>query len=147
MSTYTAIASRDGRWWLVRIPGIGNDPDDGLYTQAHNLAEVEPMARDLIALWLDAPADSFDVEVQVELPEAVQHHLELSAKLRQEAAASQAAAADEYRRAAIELKEIGLTVRDIGAALGISHQRVQQLVTSAAAPVMLTMATPVGRRK
>ena len=127
---YRAIASRDERWWLVRIPGLGNDPEDGLYTQARSLAEVEPMARDLIAVWLDAPEDSFGVQVEVKLPDTVRYHLELCNKLRKEAAAAQAAAAEQYRRAAIELKEDGLTVRDIGIALGISHQRVQQLVSS-----------------
>lgn len=131
--TYTATASRDGRWWLVRIPGLGNDPEDGLYTQARNLAEVEPMARDLIALWLEVPQDSVNVLVQVVLPATVSHHLELCTKLRKEAAAAQAAAAEQYRLAAVELKDTGLTVRDIGIALGVSHQRAQQLVSSPSA--------------
>lgn len=130
VSTYTAIASPDGKYWHVRIPGLGNHPEHGLPTQARNLDEVEPTARDLIALWLDVPANSFDVDAQVELPDSVRHHLELAAKLRQEAAEAQAAAAEEYRSAAAELRDGGLTVRDIGKALGISYQRVHQLVAS-----------------
>jgi hypothetical protein len=43
---------------------------------------------------------------------------------------AQAAAARERRIAARELKAKGLTVRDIGAALGISYQRAQQLVSA-----------------
>ena len=74
MKTYHANASRNGRFWLVHIPEIDQ------YTQGRNLAEVEPMARDLIALWLEIPEDSFDVAVHVELPKDVQHHLELAAK-------------------------------------------------------------------
>ena len=66
MDTYTAVASRDGRHWHVRIPGLGNRPDYGLPTQARTLADVEPMARDLIALWLRVPAQSFRVDVQME---------------------------------------------------------------------------------
>ncbi|MCV6987121.1 hypothetical protein H7H78_17395 [Mycobacterium shinjukuense] len=130
MGTYAAIASPDGKYWHIRIPGLGNHPEYGLPTQARNLDEVEPTARDLIAVWLDVPADSFDVDAQVELPDSVRHHLELASKLRQEAADAQAAAAEEYRRAAAELKNGGLTVRDIGKVLGISYQRVHQLVKS-----------------
>lgn len=130
MTTYTAIASRGERWWLVRVPGLGAYPEDGLYTQARSLAEVEPMARDLIAVYLDVAPDSFAVTTHVELPDSVRYHLELVAKLRQEAADAQAAAAEEYRRAAVELKAEGLTVRDIGKALHVSHQRAQQLVST-----------------
>jgi hypothetical protein len=131
MTTYTAIASPDPeRGWLIRVPGLGSYPEDGLPTWARSIPDIEPMARDLIAVYLDVPPDSFAVSTQVELPDSVRYHLELVAKLRQEAADAQAAAAEEYRRAAAELKASGLTVRDIGAALGISHQRVQQLVAS-----------------
>ncbi|KZS62557.1 hypothetical protein A4G28_08280 [Mycobacterium ostraviense] len=129
MTTYTAIASRGEKYWLVRVLGLGAYPDEGLPTQARTLSDVEPWAHDLIATYLDIPADSFDVEVKVELPDSVRYHLDLAAKLRKEAADAQAAAAQEYRRAALELKNTGLTVRDIGAALGVSHQRVHQLVS------------------
>jgi hypothetical protein len=124
MKTYHANVSRDGRFWLVHIPEIDQ------YTQARNLTEVEPMARDLIALWLEIPADSFDIAVHVELPKAVQRHLELAAKYAADSARAQARAARERRIAARELKAKGLTVRDIGAALGVSHQRAQQLVSA-----------------
>jgi hypothetical protein len=131
MTTYAAVARPDPeRGWLIRIPGLGSYPEDGLPTWARNLAEVEPVARDLIAVYLDVPLDSFAVEVQVELPESVRHHLELAGKYADEAAHAQAAAAAQRRRAARELKAAGLTVRDIGAALGVSHQRAQQLVSA-----------------
>jgi hypothetical protein len=130
MTTHTAIASPDGRWWFIRIPGLGNNPDEGLPTQARRLTEVEPMARDLIAVYLDVPEDSFDVEVRVELPATVQQHLQRAADLRGRATLAQSEAADEYRAAARELKATGLTVREIGKALDVSHQRAQQLVAS-----------------
>jgi hypothetical protein len=123
MKTYHANASRDGRFWLVHIPEIDQ------YTQGRNLTEVEPMARDLIALWLDIPEDSFDIALHVQLPKDVQRHLERAAKYAADSARAQAQAARERRIAARELKARGLTVRDIGAALGVSHQRAQQLVS------------------
>jgi hypothetical protein len=127
MTTYTAIASRGEHFWLVRVPGLGTTKD-GLPTQARTLADVEPWARDLIAVYLDVPPDSFRVKVEVELPASVQKHLHHAEELRTWAAKAQSEAAEEYRAAARELKASGLTVRDIGKALHVSHQRAQQLL-------------------
>lgn len=131
VTTYTAITTPDSEHgWLIRVPGLGSYPEDGLPTWARSLRDVEPMARDLIAIYLDVPADSFSVAVRVDLPEKVCQHLERVHQLRQQAAEAQASAAEEYRHAASGLKEAGLTVRDIGIALGISYQRAQQLVSA-----------------
>lgn len=127
MTTYTAIASRGERFWLVRVPGLGTTKE-GLPTQARTLADVEPWARDLIATYLDVPEDSFDVEVKVELPSGVQAHLRRAVDLRTRAAQAQSKAADEYRAAARDLQAAGFTVRDIGKALEVSHQRAAQLL-------------------
>lgn len=122
MKTYHAVASRGERFWLVHITEIDQ------WTQARNLAEADLMARDLIAAWLEVPADSFDVVVDVELPAQVRRHLEEAARKRAEATNAQSASAREYRAAARELKAQGLTVRDIGKVLDVSHQRAQQLI-------------------
>jgi predicted RNase H-like HicB family nuclease len=53
------VATREDKYWLVHIPELDQ------YTQARTLAEVEPMARDLISLVLEVPADSFQVERQM----------------------------------------------------------------------------------
>ncbi|ORW11083.1 hypothetical protein AWC14_19395 [Mycobacterium kyorinense] len=121
-TAFTAVATRGDRYWLVHVPELDQ------YTQARNLAEVEPMARDLIALLKEIPDDSFQLDVRIELPEHVRHHLELARKYSEDAARAQAESARERRAAARELKARGLTVRDIGTALGISHQRAQQLL-------------------
>ena len=73
--TYKATVTRDGRWWMVRIPEIG-----GL-TQARRLNEVKPMASSLIAVTLNIPADSFDVDLEVERVGTVQV-AEQAARLR-----------------------------------------------------------------
>lgn len=130
VKSYTAIAERGERYWVVRVPGLGNNPEAGLPTQARTLAEVEPMARDLIAVWLDVAPDSFDVAVKIELPEPALVHLAHAAKLAEQAAELQSDSASERRAAARELKAAGYTVRDIGAALGVSFQRAQQLVSA-----------------
>ncbi|WP_036457281.1 hypothetical protein [Mycobacterium sp. UM_WGJ] len=121
---YHVDASRDGRFWLLHVREIDQ------YSQARNLAEVEPLVRDLVALWREVPADSFDISIHVQLPGDVQHHLERAAKFTTDSANAQAQAARERRMAARQLKSKGLTVRDIGAALGVSYQRAQQLASS-----------------
>ena len=55
--TYRAVVTRDGGFWSVRVPEISRT------TQARTLAEIEPMARDLIAVMEDIPADSFGLEI------------------------------------------------------------------------------------
>ncbi|HUZ54094.1 MAG TPA: hypothetical protein VMU94_16410 [Streptosporangiaceae bacterium] len=125
LKTYHADVDRDGKVWRVRVPEVQRT------TQARNLREVEPMARDLIAIMDDIPADSFSLDVTITLPAEVQEELERSTVLRQEAARSQAAAAAAARRAARRLRDQGLPLQDVGQALGVSFQRAKQLIDEA----------------
>jgi len=125
MNTYTARVERDGRLWLIHVPEIDR------YTQARNLREVETMARDLVAVMLDVEPDSFDLVVEVVLPENVREHVAAAERLRAESTRANAAAAEEARAAARGLAAAGLPVRDIGIALGVSHQRAHQLLNPA----------------
>lgn len=122
MVAYTATAERDGRFWLVHVPAVDR------WTQARSLREVEAMAKDLVAVMLDVDPESVRVDLEIRLPASVQEHLEAAKRLRDVAAEANSAAARESRAAARSLADQGMTMRDIGAALGISHQRVAQLV-------------------
>ncbi|MDQ6900484.1 MAG: type II toxin-antitoxin system HicB family antitoxin, partial [Candidatus Dormibacteraeota bacterium] len=53
-----AVRDEDG-WWIVEVPEV-----DGAMTQAPRLDQVEEMAREVVALLLELPADSFDVVVR-----------------------------------------------------------------------------------
>jgi len=123
--TYHAEVDRDGKLWRVHVPEVART------TQARNLREVEPMARDLIAIMDDIPADSFDLDVRLTLPEEIRAQLDQSAALREEAARSQAQAAQLSRQAARRLRDQGLPLRDVGQALGVSFQRAKQLIDEA----------------
>jgi hypothetical protein len=64
MHTYTAVARSDSaQGWLIRVRGLGAYPDEGLPSWAPSVDDAEAMARDLIASYLDVPANSFVVEV------------------------------------------------------------------------------------
>lgn len=121
MSAYTARATRDGRFWLIHVPEIER------YTQARSLREIESMARDLIAVMADVDRDSFELSVEVRIPDGVEEHLQRATELRATEAQARAQAAAEVRAAASELKGAGISVRDIGALLGVSFQRAHQL--------------------
>jgi hypothetical protein len=112
LKTYHAEVDRDGRLWRVRVPEVERT------TQARTLSEVEPMARDLIAIMNDIRADSFSLDVTITLPADIQKELERSAALRQDAARSQVQAAAAARRAARGLRDQGLPLKDVGHALG-----------------------------
>ena len=123
MKTYTAKAERDeGGWWVVTVPEL-----DGVFTQSRRLDRVEDLARDAIALWLEKPADSFAIDVRASVPELddqiaeVDHARREADRLREEVGA-------RSRHIARELSTRGLTVRDIGKVLGVSHQRAAQLL-------------------
>ena len=120
--TYRADVERDGRFWHIHVPEISRS------TQARHLREIEPMARDLIAVMEDVPSDSFHVEMHVTLPAEVDQELQRSAELRADAARSQHEAAALTRSAARRLHNDGLTLREIGKLLDVSHQRAHQLV-------------------
>ena len=119
---YEVHAERDERYWMLTVPAIDR------VTQARNVREIEVMARDLIAIMTDAEPDSFEIEVKYDLPATVEEHLAAAARLRDEAARANHDAALESRAAARELVDAGLPLRDAAAVLGVSHQRVAQLV-------------------
>lgn len=124
MKKITATASRDGAFWLVYVPEVDQ------YTQGRNLANAKDMARDLAATLWDVPIDEVELEsFVIELPDEVRTELERTVELRERAALANSEAAQASREAAQLMHERHhMTVRDIGAALGVSHQRAAQLV-------------------
>lgn len=64
VGSYTARATRgDDGFWLVHVPEIGH------YTQARTVAEIETMARDLVAVCGDLNPADVDVEVVIAGPD------------------------------------------------------------------------------
>lgn len=118
---YTASCVRSGNWWAVTVPEI-----KGVFTQARRLDQVEAMARDAIALMLEVDPASFDIEVRPDVPDEVLRARQARGALRQ----AERSAEEATRSAAEDLLQKGYTVRDVGALLGISPQRVSQIVRS-----------------
>jgi hypothetical protein len=73
--TYEVRAWREHGWWLARVVGasVGADPAPlGATGHARALATLEQTARDLVATILDAPDDTFDVELEYVLPPVIE---------------------------------------------------------------------------
>lgn len=124
MTTYHATITHGDTHWLIHVHEIDQ------WTQARHLREADDMARSLVALMLDVPLDTVEVETILELPQTVEKYLKAVAEHREMAAALQKQAAADSRAAAKDLAARGVTVRDIGVALGVSYQRAHQLISS-----------------
>lgn len=126
MTTYTVRVTREGKWWMIHVPDL-----DGL-TQARRLGEAEDMARSLIAITLDTEPDTFDLAVTIDPIEGlhVTERLDALHAERAQLAEIQAQVQADARALARDLAGKGLPVRDVGAVLGVSFQRAQQLIDS-----------------
>lgn len=131
--TYQVKAWKDDGWWLARVVATsdGADPTPlNALTQARSLAKIEEMARDLIATVLDAEEESFDIHVDYDLPEAASALLRDAAGARRWLDAAQALWQERSAAAARALTENGLSLREAAKLLGLSYQRVDQLLAS-----------------
>ena len=126
------IWQEDG-WWLARVMAASDGGDTSplnALTQARSLAKIESMARDLIATVLDSDEDAFDLQFEYQLPgnsgdlvcqaRGARAFLDAAQDLWQERSAT----------AAMALAEEGYSLRETATLLGLSHQRVDQILGS-----------------
>ncbi len=122
---YTVNATRSGRWWSITI-----DQEPRAQTQARRLDQVEAIARsvliDLNVLAQDESA-SFTVHSYADELETLRRSALRAKAAANEATETASRTAREFARSAAAE---GLPIRDIGALLGVTHQRAQQLLTS-----------------
>ena len=124
MKTFDVDVAREGRWWMVSIPEL-----DGL-TQARRLSEVGQMAREWIALTIDAPLSEIEVRVSgVDVAGLdVNATGDLVAQLREDVRQLEEIIAGLTAGTARMLTSEGVPTRDVAEVLGVSHQRVSQIV-------------------
>ena len=122
--SYRVAVARSGDWWAITIPEL-----PGAFSQCKRLDQVEAMAREVIALMLEVDSAAIGgIDVDIELPDRVAD--ELAALRRSERLAEDArqTAAPARRPAGEQLRTSGMSMRDVGRLLGVSHQRVSQLL-------------------
>lgn len=126
MSTYDIEVTRDGKWWMVAIPAI-----DGL-TQARRLSEVENMAVAFISLDQDVAASEVDVRVTKFIVDGEDFSIRQIVLARARERVEEAQSALEAERLALmrELVADAVPLRDVAEVVGVSHQRVHQLLSA-----------------
>lgn len=121
--TWRVDAVRDGKWWVFEIPEI----DAG--GQAMSLAEIPDEAQGVVAMWLDVDPETVDVDVDVRGIDDARQAWSAGEAAEAAARRAQAEAAAQKRWAVVALtKEHGLSAADAGRVLGVSKQRVYQIV-------------------
>lgn len=125
MSAYRVTARRAGEWWALEVPDL-----PGVFSQAKRLEHADEAAREAIALRLDVEPDTVTVVVEPLLTDEEQ-----AAVAKAERAQKAAREAVEIERQAMQQAAAVLTrklsQRDAGQVLGVSFQRVSQLLQSA----------------
>ncbi len=117
----------DGNW-LVRAPDIR-----GCHSYGRSLNEARNNIREALGLFVEGSSD-IDLVEQRRLPRSARTAIQACLRARQDANTASDAAQRITAATARHLhQEIGLGVRDIGEILGISHQRVAQLLAGEAA--------------
>ncbi len=137
--TYLAEVERDESGeWIGIVPSLR-----GVHTHARTLTKLRGYLEDAIVLWLEAERveageshpsvdrAQINVELDVRLPARARRAAATARRSRDRARTAEADAADATLAAVRELSAAGLTLRDSAEVLGLSHQRVDQLLRSA----------------
>jgi len=116
-----ARARRDGRWWYIEFSELGTSG------QARTIKEIDEIALEVAALWLDVDESTLNVTVELDLPERAarlwNQANEADARAREDAKAAAA-----LRRSAVAaLQEEHISKADAARLLGLSPQRISQL--------------------
>ena len=126
MSRYRLDLERDESGaWIARVPDV-----PGCHTYGRTLEQARRRIREVLGLWVDDAATTEFVE-QIHLPlrarQALRRSVTLRDRARRERGEANAATANA---AAVLVDELHLGMRDAAELLGVSHQRVQQLLAS-----------------
>lgn len=126
MKTYQVDVAKDEGWWIMHA----RIPRTIIYSQAKRISDIEPMIRDAIAGVLDVSPESFAIELTFDLDSDVLDQVSRAREASVEAAQVQERASRESRAAVKALRKEGLTLKEAGYFLGVSPQRVAQLIDS-----------------
>jgi len=131
MSTYTVKYERDETgWWVATVKGIS-----GCHTQGKTIDQARRRIREALGLFVDN-AEKARLIDNIQLPSKAQR-LVNQVQITRKRAAEETAKLHSTTAAATRAltRDLGVSVRDAGELLGLSHQRVQQL------------AKPFGRKR
>ena len=126
-ATYNVTFALEDETWLAQVTEI---PE--VHTFGATLGKAREYIVDALALWLDVPISTIKDSVVFapeELPNEIRNLIHHARSARELADSAAIVAPKMMGEAAFALvREAHLSMRDAGELLGISHQRVQQLL-------------------
>jgi len=130
VQTYTARLERekDGRW-TVEL-----EEEPRVHTWGKTVDQALARMREAAALWFQTEEDQIDLVPRPVLPKATDKTVEQARQAREQARSADRLAIEQTRKAAAALASRGISMRDAAAILGISHQRVHQLLATEVPP-------------
>lgn len=142
MKTYKVVIERDeSDAWLAHVPGV-----PGCHTYGRTLEAARRRIREALGLWV-ADADRADLEFDVRLPAAARGVVAPFRTARRRAELAQREAQEALGGAARSLVRSGFSLRDTGEVLGLSHQRVAQVITLRPRAARRTTAAKTASRR
>ena len=109
--------------WIASVPSLR-----GCHSYGRTLERARARIREALGLWVEQP-DTVELVEEIRLPGTALGKIRQSRIARRRAERGRERATESTLAAArILVEEIDLSVRDAATLLGISHQRVQQLV-------------------
>jgi DNA-directed RNA polymerase specialized sigma subunit len=123
MTTYTAHCDWDGYNWVASVEEL-----PGAFTQAKRLELIPSRVVEVVKLMNGDVITSQDVKLVRRLAGGVAEDAEEVARLRSDLEDIQRSLSERQPRLIRALRSQGLTVRDIGKIVGLSPQRVQQVL-------------------
>ena len=128
--TYTARLERekDGRW------SVELEEEPRVHTWGKTVDQALARMREAAALWFQIEEDQIELVPRPVLPKATDKTVEQARQAREQARSADRLAIEQTRKAAAALASRGISMRDAAAILGISHQRVHQLLATEVPP-------------
>ena len=117
------ITQEDGLW-IIHIPELD------LVTQAEHLRDTDRLATSIISLHLNVSPKNINVRRSniIGLPNGAAEAVSEAVEARGRWNAAQEIATEVTLKAVHRLRDCGISLRDTGYLLGLSHQRVAQLL-------------------
>jgi hypothetical protein len=131
MTSYDVTVTRDDNLWVALVDGVGA-------TDVEHFSDLDVEVRDYVVGMTDAEPDDFGIHWRYEVngrdvTDALSRFMTAERELREvmEAEAAKAVERDAARLNAINaVRSAGLSQRVAADVVGLSHQRVHQLVNS-----------------
>ena len=131
MTSYDVTVTRDDNLWVAAVNGVGA-------TDVEHFSDLDVEVRDYIAGMTDAESDAFDIHWRYEVngrdvTDTLARFMAAERELREvmKTEAAKVAERDAARLDAINaVRSAGLSQRVAADVVGLSHQRVHQLVNS-----------------